>query len=294
MRMERISDALPESLTAAYAQDGWARFLGIELDPRDPAGRLRLAYDTRLLNADGGVIHGGILATLLLDAARIETASTWEPGMDLTSIRPLDGQIVYLRPAREGEVTASAQLLRAGRTLAFAVSEIRDAQGQLVAQGQWAFAHAGGEVPETVPEAPQLSQLWNGEADTGRMGGLLEANMKKRLPGLSLRQMGLGQCVIEVADIADMRDGSGALAAGAQLLACDNVGVFAGFGLNARITRMSTAALKLSFIAPPRDEPLIVVGRSLGKSGPLISNQSLVYGRDSARLYAFGTVTLAT
>jgi len=292
--MERISDALQESLAAAYAQDGWARFLGIELDPRDPARRLRLAYDTRLLNADGGVIHGGILATLLLDAARIETASAWDPGTDLTSIRPLDGQIVYLRPAREGEVTASAQLLRAGRTLAFAVSEIRDAQGQLVAQGQWAFAHAGGEAPEAVPEAPQLCQLWNGEADTGRMGGLLEANMKKRLPGLSLRQMGLGQCVIEVADIADMRDGSGALAAGAQLLACDNVGVFAGFGLNARITRMSTAALKLSFIAPPRDEPLIVVGRSLGKSGPLISNQSLVYGKDSARLYAFGTVTLAT
>jgi len=294
MQMESISAGLPEPLTAAYAQDGWARFLGIALDPRDPARRLRLAYDTRLLNADGGVIHGGILATLLLDAARIETAAAWGSAGDLGSVRPLDGQIVYLRPAREGDVIASAQLLRAGRTLAFASSEIRDAQGQLVAQGQWVFAHAAEDAPEAAPEAPALTQVWNGEADAGRMGVLLEANMKKRLPGLSLRQMGPGRCVIEVADIADMRDAGGALAGGALLLACDNVGVFAGFGLNARITRMSTAALKLSFVAPARDEPLIVVGRSLGKAGPLISNQSLVYGRDSGRLYAFGTVTLAT
>ena len=294
MQMERTSAGLSELLAATYAQEGWVRFLGIELDPREPAQRLRLAYDTRLLNADGGVIHGGILATLLLDAARIETAAAWDPGADLRSIRPLDGQIVYLRPAREGDVTASAQLMRAGRTLAFIASEVRDAQGQLVAQGQWVFAHAGGEAPEALPEAPDLAQVWNGETDTGRMGALLEANMKKRLPGLSLRQMGPGRCVIEASDIPEMRDSGGALAAGAQLLACDNVGVFAGFGLNARITRMSTAALKLSFIAPPQDEPLIVVGRSLGKAGPLISNQSLVYGRHSGRLYAFGTVTLAT
>ncbi len=294
MRMERTSAALPEPVTASYAQDGWARFLGIELDPRNCAQRLRLAYDTRLLNADGGVIHGGIIATLLLDAARIEVAASWTAEAGLTSIRPLDGQIVYLRPAREGDVTASARLLRAGRTLAFAVSEIHDGQGQLVAQGQWVFAHAGTEAPEDVPEVPSLGQVWNGAADTGRMGALLEANMQKRLPGLSLREMGPGRCVIEAADIADMRDAGGGLAAGAQLLACDNVGVFAGFGLSARITRMSTAALKLSFVAPVRDESLIVVGRSLGKVGPLISNQSFIYGRDSGRLYAFGTVTLAT
>ena len=106
--------------------------------------------------------------------------------------------------------------------------------------------------------------------------------------------MGAGRCVIEVAHTAHFLDATGAVAAGPQLLACDNVGVFAGFGLSARITRMSTAALKLSFIAPPRDEPLVVVGRSLGKSGPLIANQGRIYGRDSGRLYAFGTITLAT
>lgn len=294
--MERTSHAVSDQLVAAYAQDGWARFLGIELNPGDGAARLRLPYDTRLLNADGGVVHGGILASLLLDAARLEVATVWGNTTDLAGVRPLDGQIVYLRPAREVDVVASAQLLRAGRTLAFVASEIRDPQGQVIAQAQWVFARSGDESVDAapLPETPSLADNWRGEVDAGRIGALLETNMKKRLPGLTLCEMGAGRCVIEVSNTPELCDVSGALAAGVQLLTCDNVGVFAGFGLNARITRMSTAALKLTFIAPPRGEALIVVGSSLGKAGFLIANQSRVYGRETGRLYAFGTVTLAT
>ncbi|MGA9468925.1 MAG: PaaI family thioesterase [Candidatus Macondimonas sp.] len=293
--MDTASHPISDRLVAHYAQDGWARFLGVEVNPDNASARLRLAYDPRLLNADGGVVHGGILASLLHDAARLEVAAALAPEHALDALRPLDGQIVYLRPARETDVIASARLLRLGRTLAFATAEVRDAQGNLVAQGQWVFAlQATAGTVEPLPEPKTLSEDWDGQADTGRMGALLEANMQKRLPGLALRQMGAGQCVIEVAHTPHFLDATGAVAAGPQLLACDNVGVFAGFGLSARITRMSTAALKLSFITPPRDEPLVVVGCSLGKSGPLIANQGRIYGRDSGRLYAFGSITLAT
>lgn len=293
--MDTASHPISDRLAAYYAQDGWARFLGVEVNPDNASARLRLAYDPRLLNADGGVVHGGILASLLHDAARLEIAAALAPEHALDALRPLDGQIVYLRPARETDVIASARLLRLGRTLAFAVAEVRDVQGNLVAQGQWVFALQGAEgTMEAVPDPKTLAADWDGQSETGRMGALLEANMQKRLPGLALRQMEAGQCVIEVAQAPHFLDASGALAAGPQLLACDNVGVFAAFSLSARIMRMSTAALKLSFIAQPRDEALVVVGRSLGKAGPLIANQARVYGRASGRLYAFGTITLAT
>lgn len=293
--MDTASHPISDRLAAHYAQDGWARFLGVELNRNSADARLRLAYDPRLLNADGGVVHGGILASLLHDAARLEIAAALAPEHALDALRPMDGQIVYLRPARETDVIASARLLRLGRTLAFAIAEVRDAQENLVAQGQWVFAlQATAEAGEPLPDPKTLSDDWDGRVETGRMGALLEANMQKRLPGLTLRQMDAGRCVIEVAHTPHFLDASGVVAAGLQLLVCDNVGVFAGFGLSARISRMSTAALKLSFIAPPEDEPLVVVGRSLGKTGPLIANHGRVYGRDSGRLYAFGTITLAT
>ncbi|MGB2941465.1 MAG: PaaI family thioesterase, partial [Candidatus Macondimonas sp.] len=197
--MDTASDPISDRLAAHYGQDGWARFLGVEVNPDISSARLRLAYDPRLLNADGGVVHGGILASLLHDAARLEIAAALAPEHALDALRPLDGQIVYLRPARETDVIASARLLRLGRTLAFATAEVRDAQGNLVAQGQWVFAlQATAETVEPLPGPKTLFEDWDGQADTGRMGALLDANMQKRLPGLALRQMGAGRCVIEI------------------------------------------------------------------------------------------------
>jgi len=154
--MDTVSHPISDRLVAHYAQDGWARFLGVELnrDSDNAPAQLRLAYDPRLLNADGGVVHGGILASLLHDAARLEIAAALAPGHALDALRPLDGQIVYLRPARETDVIASARLLRLGRTLAFATAEVRDAQGNLVAQGQWVFALQATEgTMEPLPDA---------------------------------------------------------------------------------------------------------------------------------------------
>ena len=86
-----------------------------------------------------GVIHGGVLATLLdsamtlaviarLDRSKIATTTT----LTTHFVRPLlaDGS----------EVRARAEVLYVGRTHATALAELTDAKGRLIAHGDAAFA----------------------------------------------------------------------------------------------------------------------------------------------------------
>ena len=79
-----------------------------------------------------GIVHGGVLATL------IDTATFWAAFLRLPDgdgLVNIDLKLNYLKPVVDGLLTATGRCLRAGRTLSYAEAEVTDADGQLVAHG---------------------------------------------------------------------------------------------------------------------------------------------------------------
>lgn len=79
-----------------------------------------------------GLVHGGLVCTLLDSVTGCAVQSTLAAGIGYTS---LEIKVSYLRPVRagEGELTAVGRVTRRGRRVSFAEGEVRDAQRQLVA-----------------------------------------------------------------------------------------------------------------------------------------------------------------
>jgi uncharacterized protein (TIGR00369 family) len=79
-----------------------------------------------------GVVHGGVLVTLLDTVAGCAVHSTLEPGWRYTSI---DINVSYLRAVGldSGLLTFTGRVVKGGRRVAFATAEATDAAGNLVA-----------------------------------------------------------------------------------------------------------------------------------------------------------------
>ena len=79
-----------------------------------------------------GVVHGGLVCTLLDTVAGCAVHTTLPKGMGYTSI---ELKVNYLRPvhATSGPLTAIGRVVKPGRRVAFSEGEILDAQGRTVA-----------------------------------------------------------------------------------------------------------------------------------------------------------------
>ncbi len=79
-----------------------------------------------------GVVHGGLVCTLLDSVCGCAVQSTLPAGTGYTS---MEIKVSYLRPVRAGggELTAVGRVTRAGRRAAFAEGEVRTPDGKLVA-----------------------------------------------------------------------------------------------------------------------------------------------------------------
>jgi uncharacterized protein (TIGR00369 family) len=79
-----------------------------------------------------GVVHGGLVCTLLDSVAGCAVHSTLPAGVGYTS---LEIKVSYLRPDRHGagELTATGRVTKPGRRAAFADGEVRDGDGRLIA-----------------------------------------------------------------------------------------------------------------------------------------------------------------
>ena len=77
-----------------------------------------------------GVVHGGLVCTLLDSVAGCAVHSTLPAGVGYTS---LEIKVSYLRPVRHGggELTAIGRVTKPGRRAAFADGEVRDADEAL-------------------------------------------------------------------------------------------------------------------------------------------------------------------
>ncbi len=79
-----------------------------------------------------GVVHGGLVCTLLDSVCGCAVQSVLEAGTGYTS---LEIKVSYLRPvqADTGELTARGWVTRRGRRASFAEGDVRDPQGRVVA-----------------------------------------------------------------------------------------------------------------------------------------------------------------
>jgi uncharacterized protein (TIGR00369 family) len=81
-----------------------------------------------------GMVHGGLVCTLLDSVVGCAVHTTLEAGVGYTSI---ELKVSYLRPvhAHSGELTAHGWVTKPGRRVAFAEGDVRDAEGRLLASG---------------------------------------------------------------------------------------------------------------------------------------------------------------
>ena len=78
-----------------------------------------------------GVVHGGLVCTLLDSVGGCAVQTTLPAGVGYTSI---EISVRYLRPVHAGtELTATGRVVKPGRRVAVAEADVRDAQGRLVA-----------------------------------------------------------------------------------------------------------------------------------------------------------------
>lgn len=125
---------LPPNIQAILRKPSPAsKYLGqefLECDVHN--GRVRMAYHAsgELCNLWGG-IHGGMVAAIMDDVVALAFGLT----IDWGQITPtLELKTTFLQAARPGRLLAEAWILRRGKSISFAESELRSADGELLAK----------------------------------------------------------------------------------------------------------------------------------------------------------------
>ena len=108
----------------------WAT-LGIEL-LEVGGGRAVMAVEFAPQHLQSGVMHGGVIASLVDSACACAAISRLAPGAYATSVNL---QIAFVKPVTEGRIVARAECLKAGRRILFAEARVTDERGDLVATG---------------------------------------------------------------------------------------------------------------------------------------------------------------
>lgn len=115
-------------LEAAYTQLIGMQWGGIDID----SSSIILDVDKQRHLQPYGIVHGGVLATL------IDTTTFWAAFMRLpedAGLINIDLKLNYLQPALAGRLTAEGRCIRPGRTISYAEAHIYDEQGALLAHG---------------------------------------------------------------------------------------------------------------------------------------------------------------
>lgn len=110
------------------------RLLGIDVERSDGGEATIVIADTAPdLLQSRGIMHGGVAATLVDVGCGEALRSVLEPGEVISTI---DLNVSYVRPGRAGRIEARGRVLRRGRRVAFCVTDVLDADGELVATGR--------------------------------------------------------------------------------------------------------------------------------------------------------------
>lgn len=273
-----------------YKNNAWANKAGIELTGTDQI-ELFLPYHEKNLNADGGVVHGGILATLLHDVGFLKTSEAFAevPG---AAIDILDCQINYIKAAKEIDLNAKAILIRKTRVLAFIDAEVLNDAGESIARAHLVYrVVAEDEKREDLNQNLSVEPLLNADIESTPFVEMMNLNVQKRYPALQVGGMSNGRCRFDLAAEKACLNEYGRVARGAQLLVLDNAAVFAGFSLMSSMTRAATVDLKLCFCDQAGAENLLAYGMSVKQQANIVHNQVYLISEADQRMMAYGTMT---
>lgn len=117
-------------LRDVFSQVRFARLLGLELVAAE-RGAATVTLEAREdLTRVGGILHGGVIVSLLDTAAAFAVHTLLEPGsMSVT----VDLTVHFLRPVSAGRIKSHARVLRAGRRILVISVEATDPAGVLIA-----------------------------------------------------------------------------------------------------------------------------------------------------------------
>lgn len=125
------------------------RFLGARLALAEAGKAVIVMPITGNLRQGGGKVAGGILATLADESMAHAVLSLLDPCQDIVTV---EMNIRYLRsadPDKGGELLASAEVVKNGRTLTMASAEVHDSTGRLLATAGATFhTHPGRPVSQ--------------------------------------------------------------------------------------------------------------------------------------------------
>ena len=125
---QKFRRALMEKIKSS--QPYWT-LLGIEmLDVKKGWAKLQLPFAKKLTHPYG-IAHGGVIFSLADSAVAMALLGLVEKGERFTTV---EMNINYVRPFREGNITAEARIINKGSRIALGDVDVRDDQGDLVAK----------------------------------------------------------------------------------------------------------------------------------------------------------------
>ncbi len=136
-RYEKLEPGREQRLIQMMSYAPFPSYLGICFEEvRKEYGRARLPYRPEL-NQPAGMVHGGVLATLIDTVVVCPLFSTLEslPRKLLT----IDLHIHYLDAVIEQDMIAEGWTRTRGRSTAFVAAEVFNADGKLCAHGEMAY-----------------------------------------------------------------------------------------------------------------------------------------------------------
>ena len=146
MKKARLSVAEKKRLREAFQKVPFAHTIGLELGEIERGAATFHLAAREDLKQNKGLVHGGVIASLVDTAAAFAAVSMIEPGQSTTTV---DLTIHYLRPLTEGRVAARARVLRAGRRVIVISVDVLDKTEALVATALTTYLRLKQELPET-------------------------------------------------------------------------------------------------------------------------------------------------
>ena len=137
-----MPDETPYDPLESETMRGFDVLLGYRLaEWREDFARLELALEAKHLNRSG-VVHGGVLATMLDVALGYAGIFSAEPGRARRAVT-LSLTTSFLGQAKSGVLSCLARRRGGGKTIFMATGEVLDESGNLVALGEGTFRYIG-------------------------------------------------------------------------------------------------------------------------------------------------------
>jgi uncharacterized protein (TIGR00369 family) len=128
----------PERDVSSYVPRGFDAVLGLQLVEATPDG-VRATFGVEPhLHQPYGILHGGVLCSVVESAASVAGAVWWGERGNVVGV---SNHTNFLRAVREGVLEVEATPVHRGRTQQVWAVQVRDEQARLVANGEVRLAN---------------------------------------------------------------------------------------------------------------------------------------------------------